>query len=271
MAEESLETKAPVGTLEVDPDKDVSYINMTLLDASKTIETTVKEKIRERVTTLKYPMMKKILSKESVQDKIASKAGQKVKPSMVAKGLSEQMPKLLMYMMYQKIGMTMAARTVFCEDAYIVIEFQVKKVDTQKFLQKIQEGMPEDMDDEDLEVPPEVLAAWMKEMEEASSDPVESAPVEGPQLEKEWTWSGWIASQSEYVVTQLLPKDYKESLEDTTLPPFVQTKITEEMGAMMAKKMAQKQLEAEIAVLASTSQARYFYSNLEAVRDRKQK
>ena len=277
MAEEAAKKVSP---LEVDPDKDVSYINMTLLDASKTIETTVKDKLGGSVGNIRFPMVKRFLSKESVQNKIAVVASKRVKPSMVAKGLADQMPKLLMYMIHQKIGMTLAAKTVFVEDAYLVIEFQVKKVDTQKLLAKIQEGIPEDggMDDEDLEVPPEVMEAWMKEMEQDTIDVTtkEAAPEEGPQPERSsssssWSWSGWIAAQSEYVITQLLPENTKKGLEQDTMPPLVQTKITEEMGTLMAKKLAEKQLETEIAVLSSDTQARYFYSNLAAVRDRQKK
>ena len=193
---------------------------------------------------------------------------------MVAKGLSKQMPKLLMYMMHKKSGMTLAAKTVFLEDAYIVIEFQIKRVDTQKLLAKIQDGMPnpDDIDDKEMEVPAEVLDAWMKEMESQELPPEsEAEDTTNNSSSQGWSWSAWIAAQSEYVITQLLPEGYKKGLEHDTMPSFVQKKITEEMGAMMAKKMEKKLLEAEIAVLPSETQARYFYANLESLRETKTK
>ncbi len=269
---------AGVSTLEVDPDKDVSYINMTLLDASKTIETTVKEKLKENNDKIRFPMVRRFLAKDSIQSSIASSVSKKVTPSMVAKGLSKQMPKLLMYIMHKKIGMTLAAKTVFLEDAYIVIEFQIKHVDTQMLLAKIQEGMPDpdDIDDKEMEVPAEVLDAWMKEMEgqelpsESEAPPPEDTTTNSNNSNSQgWSWSAWIAAQSEYAITQLLPEGYKKGLEHETMPSFVQKKITEEMGAMMAKKMEKKLLEAEIAVLPAETQARYFYSNLESLRETK--
>lgn len=273
------EEAAKASPFQVDPEKDVSYINLTLLDASKTIETSVKEMLSERLPKVRFPVAKRFLSKERVQDKLAAVAAKKVKPSLIAKQLQDQMPKLLMYTMHQKMGMKVAARTVFCEGAYLVIEFQVKHVDSQKLLAKIQEGVPADggTDDLDMEVPAEVLDAWMNEMEQEALEgpllkegPEPEPPADTSATSNGWTWSGWIAAQSEYVITKLLPDDYKQGLEQDTMPPLVQTKITEEMGAMMQTKMEQKHLVSEIAVLPAAAQARYFFANLEAVREHKE-
>jgi hypothetical protein len=273
-----------VSLFEVDPNKDVSYVNITLLDASKTIETTVKEKLKEMNDKIRFPMVRKILAKECVQDKIASTAGKKVKPSTVAKELSKQMPKILMYMIDQKVGMTIAARTVFVEETYVVIEFQVKYVDTRKFYDKMKEGPP-DIETMEMEmVPPEVLDAWMKEQEElpplprgaegSSSSGGGDCNVNDNNANNNGgtqSWSEWLVSPLNYFQESLAESlgSVQKSLESKTLPPVVQSKITEQMGAIMETKLAQKHLEAKIAVLPGESQARYFYSNLEAIREQK--
>ena len=263
---------------EADPAKDVSYINLTLLDASKAIETGVKDKLKEKTDSIRFPMARKILKRDKAQDRLASFAAKAVKPAMLAKELSKQMPKLMMYMMHQKIGMKIAAKTIFVEDAYLVVEFQIKYVDTQKLLAKVQETAEsgETPDDLDELPPPEEIEAWIEEMKaEAAADPSEidssverSASTSSTASNSPQTWTGWIAGHMEYMTTDLLPTRYKESLENDSLPNTVQTKITDMMGGMMEKKLAEKQLEAEIAVLNSESQARYFFTNLEAVRER---
>ena len=265
---------------EADPLKDVSYINLTLLDASRAIETGVKDKLKEKTDSIRFPMARKILKRDKAQDRLASFAAKTVKPAMLAKELSKMMPKLMMYMMHQKIGMKIAAKTIFVEDAYLVVEFQIKYVDTQKLLAKVQETAesgetPDDLDDEELPEK-EVIEAWIEEMKaEAAADPSEidssverSASTSSTASNSPQTWTGWIAGHMEYMTTDLLPTRYKESLENDSLPNTVQTKITDMMGGMMEKKLAEKELEAEIAVLNSESQARYFFTNLEAVRER---
>ncbi len=264
-----------VGPLEVDPDKDVSYINITLLS----IETNIKEIVKESNQKVRFPMVQKFLAKDSVQNKLASSLSKIVTPSMVAKGMSEQWPKLLMYVLHQKIGMTVAVKTIFVEDAYIVLEFQVKHVDTQKMiLAQIQQGIPKDggMDDEDLEVPTEILDAWIQEMEGQELPVVETTAEAAESITRctvtwttapnnqGWDWFAWIAAQFEYAITQL-----KKILEHDTMPAAVQKNMTETMGAIVVHDLEKELLEAEIAVLPSETQARYFFANLERVRDRK--
>lgn len=267
---------ASVSRFELDPDKDVSYINLTILDASKTVAAGVKDKLRESNQKMRYfPVIKRIMAKERVQDKIATKVGQKVTPTMIAKGLSEKMPNLLAHMMHQKAGMKVAARTVFVEDAYVVIEFQVKYINSQTLLAKAREGPPDLDADEDL-VPPEVMEQWVKEQEEEEGeqqlppDDSTTATIISNDAEKQ-SWKIKIVNLLEYIITRLLPDRHLQRLEHETLPAVVQTKITEQMGAILEYKLGRKQLEAEIAVLSSATQARYFYSNLRTVRERNSK
>ena len=259
---------ASVSRFELDPDKDVSYINLTILDASKTVAAGVKDKLRESNQNMRYfPVIKRIMAKEKVQDKIASKVGQKVTPTMIAKGLSDKMPHLLAYMMHKKAGMKVAARTVFVEDAYVVIEFQVKHIDSQTLLAKAREGPPDLDADEDI-VPPEVMEQWIKEQEEGEQQlpPDDSTTIISNDVEKQ-SWKIQIVNLLEHIITRLLPDRHLQRLEHETLPAVVQTKITDQMGAILEYKLRRKQLEAEVAVLSSATQARYFYSNLKTVRE----
>ena len=275
-------TAASVSRFELDPDKDVSYINLTILDASKTVAAGVKDKLSESSRKMKYfPVVKRIMAREKVQDKIASKVGQKVTPTMIAKGLSDKMPNLLAYMMHQKTGMKVAAQTVFVEDAYVVIEFQVKHINSQKLLAKAREGPPDLDADEDLDVPPEVMEQWIKEQEKKEDQeaeegtqqlrPDDDSTITSSGAEEQSSWKIKIVNFLEYIITRLLPDHHLQHLEHETLPAVVQTKITEQMGAILEYKLGRKQLEAEIAVLSGATQARYFYSNLKTVREKNSK
>lgn len=268
--------EASVARFELDPDKGVSYINLTVLDASKTVAMGVKDRLREGNRKIPFPVVRRIMAKEKVQDRIASKVGQKVTPTMVAQGLSEKMPNLLMYAMHQKFGMKIAAQTVFAEDAYVVIEFQVKHIDSQTLLAKVKEGPPDLDEDEDLDVSPEVMEKWIKEQEDGErklsrADSSGGGSISNSDIINSDTgvqsWKATIVNMLEYVITKLLPDRQRQSLEHKKLPAIVQTKITEQMGAILEYKLAKKQLEAEIAVLSDATQARYFYSNLKTVRE----
>ena len=59
--------------------------------------------------------------KERVANKAAKFAASKVKKEAIASGLSEYLPKLLMYKMYHEAGMKVAAQTVFVEDSFVVM------------------------------------------------------------------------------------------------------------------------------------------------------
>lgn len=262
----------------IDPDKDVSYINMTLLNASRAVEEGVKGKLKEKASTMtKFPLVRKAVSKERVQNKLATGLSSKVKPSMIAKGMADKVPKLLSYKMHETVGMKVAARTVFIEDAYLVIEFQVRYVDSQKLLAKVKEGPPDDgaMDDEDMDVDNAVLDEWIKEQQRSEEINGEENPQRvsadddgaGTDGGDQGCWRVRIADMLEHIITHLLPDRTRDSLEHDKLPAVVQKKITEEMQAIMEKKLAQKHLEAEISVLPSKFQSRYFFENLSVIRE----
>jgi hypothetical protein len=66
----------------------------------------------------------------------------------------------------------------------------------------------------------------------------------------------------------LLPDATKKSLESTTLPELVQTKLTERMQQLLVQQLAHRQLCAETAVLPEEEQARFFFAYLQQHRKR---
>ena len=84
---------ATVKVLEIDPDKDVSYINLTLLEVAKTVETAVKEKIQTAAKGRRLPIVRRALANKTIQNKLATAASKAVQPSKIAQKLSTQMPK----------------------------------------------------------------------------------------------------------------------------------------------------------------------------------
>ena len=74
----------------------------------------------------------------------------------------------LMYKIHQKLGATVTARTVFVEDAYLVIEFQVQHVDSQRLIAMVKEAGADKGDgettaeDDDDSVATQVLDDWIE-------------------------------------------------------------------------------------------------------------
>ena len=250
-----------------DPTKAVSYINLTILDAS----TAVKNMVRMKMNGGKFPAPSKL--KERVAERVATAAANKVPPSAVAKGMSTKLPKILMYKLNEKLGLQLAAQTVFVEDVYVVMQFQVQYVDSSKLLAKLKETPPENDDDES--VASAVVDAWIEEQKETLSN-LDEIPDQLPLAEivtagEEGTGEGWkttLVNFLEMIITKIIPDRAKQNLEEERLPAIVQQKITEEMQNMMEQKLAKKSLVADIAVLPETQQARYFFSNLNEVRER---
>lgn len=251
-----------------DPNKAVSYINLTILDAS----TAVKNMVRKKMNTGKCPAPTKL--KERVAERVATVAANKVPPSAVAKGMSTKLPKMLMYQLNEKLGLQLAAQTVFVEDAYVVMQFQVQYVDSSKLLAKLIESQPPENDDDDS-VASAVLDAWIEEQKEALSnlDEISDQPplAEIVPVGKAGTAEGWkvmLVNFLEMIITKIIPERARQKIEEERLPAIVQQKITSEMQNMTEQKLAKKSLVADIAVLPETEQARYFFSNLKAIRER---
>ena len=103
-----------------DSDKSVAYVNFTIIDASDAIYNAVHAKVREKQDQFGVAVVPKKF-KERVANKAAKFAASKVKKEAIASGLSEYLPKLLMYKMYHEAGMKVAAQTVFVEDSFVVM------------------------------------------------------------------------------------------------------------------------------------------------------
>ena len=110
--------------------KSATYINVTIRDASEVVYGKVHSALRR--INLAPKILPKIKGK--VADKIATEASRRVPPSQVATVLATRLPKLLMYQMYHKHGMTISAQTVFVENEFIVVQLQVLRVDAKRLL-----------------------------------------------------------------------------------------------------------------------------------------
>jgi hypothetical protein len=302
---------------DIDLEKDVSYINLTILDASQAVEAMVKEKLAEKsINNSKF--FSSIIRppekfRNKVHDKIASAVANNIPVSSIAKGLAESMPKLLMYKIATKTGMKLAAETVFVEDSYVVIQFQIQYVDSQKLIGLIKsksktssssgsaEEVNDDDDDDDdsIDPDPKVIDEWIQEQKELGLeggseffyDDYGDDNKEGDTTSNSNSnsnsnnninnnhninnsnskdWKMWIVDCLEWAIQQLLPDRTVKNLEHDHLPAILQTKITEQMQSMMELKLAKKNLEADILVLPSKDQSRYFFSNLITVRNRQE-
>jgi hypothetical protein len=301
---------------DIDLEKDVSYINLTILDASQAVEAMVKEKLAEKsINNSKF--FSSIIRppekfRNKVHDKIASAVANNIPVSSIAKGLAESMPKLLMYKIATKTGMKLAAETVFVEDSYVVIQFQIQYVDSQKLIGLIksksksksksktssssgsaEEVNDDDDDDDSIDPDPKVIDEWIQEQKELGLeggseffyDDYGDDNKEGDTTSNSNSnnninhninnsnskdWKMWIVDCLEWAIQQLLPDRTVKNLEHDHLPAILQTKITEQMQSMMELKLAKKNLEADILVLPSKDQSRYFFSNLITVRNRQE-
>jgi hypothetical protein len=299
---------------DIDLEKDVSYINLTILDASQAVEAMVKEKLAEKsINNSKF--FSSIIRppekfRNKVHDKIASAVANNIPVSSIAKGLAESMPKLLMYKIATKTGMKLAAETVFVEDSYVVIQFQIQYVDSQKLIGLIksksksktssssgsaEEVNDDDDDDDSIDPDPKVIDEWIQEQKELGleggselfydddgDDNKEGDTTSNSNSNNNINinhninnsnskdWKMWIVDCLEWAIQQLLPDRTVKNLEHDHLPAILQTKITEQMQSMMELKLAKKNLEADILVLPSKDQSRYFFSNLITVRNRQE-
>jgi len=254
-----------------DSEKGVSYINLTILDASEAVHSMVKQKIQETQANKPGPAS----FKNHVADKVARAVASQVPASTITAKLSDKLPKMLMYQMHHKLNMKLAAQTVFVEDSYAVMQIQVQYVDATKLLAQAAVAETQDDDDDDS-VATAVLDEWLQEQANLPIPPSSRVPsqLEIPSAESAGepakNWKEGLANWLEWVITKLLPDRAVRSLEHDRLPALVQSMITKNMRAMMEKKLTDKKLQADIAVLDSVSEARYFFSNLRAVRERAQ-
>jgi hypothetical protein len=273
----------PVFLRREDPDKALAYINLTILDASEAVYSMVHSKIREKQAKMPGPER----FKKKVAKSVAKAASNRVPPSTIAKQLSTKLPKKLMYMMYQKTGMKMAAQTVFVEDAFVVMQLQVQYVDSVRLLSSAKEktnSKKEDDDDnngddDDESVATQVLDDWIEEQSQLMTEEMESAfvttTVETEQKKKSDFFECFKGGGSikevvinilEWILIRMGGTQMHQSLEEKHLPALVQSKITENMQEMMAKKLESKSLKAETVVLSEVQEARYFFNQLQKVR-----
>lgn len=253
---------------EEDPSKALTFINVTLTDTSEAVFKMVHEKISN--SQKKMPTPAKF--KEKVATRLAKTAANKIPPSAIAKKMAETFPKMLMYKMNTETGMQVAAQTVFVEDCFFVIQIQVQQVDLNRLVQSMGE---EKSDDDDDSVAPDVLEAWIEDQKKLAKEEKESNFVTGVVTssanEKTSEWSDGFLGFVEWLVSRVLPVTVHKVLEEDKLPSLVQAKLSDKMQTMLEKKLADKGMGAEIAVLGHEAQARYFFPQLQHVRGKEGK
>jgi hypothetical protein len=262
--------------------KKATYINVTIRDASEAVYSKVHSALRR--INLAPKILPKLKGK--VANKIATEASKHVPPAQVALALSDRLPKMLMYQMYHKHGMTISAQTVFIEKGYIVIQLQVLHVDAKRLLATQTQTQPHGKinneqegggvsDTESMEpVDMKLVDQWMAEQQQQLLQAAERKDNHSTtgHMDDSSSNSHDILNPNWWMQTALglLPETTKKSLETTTLPEMVHTKLTERMQALLVQQLANKQLCAETAVLPEEEQARFFFAYLQQHRKRYQ-
>ena len=275
-----------------DPDKAVTFINLTIVDASESVYDAVHEKM---ISQAKKQFVPKALQKK-VAKRVARTAANHVPPRVIAEKLAQKLPKTLMYKMYHKIGMQCAAQTVFVEDSFVVVQLQVQYVDSGRLLktakEKAENSVKEDSrtgenipasddemddndEDDDESVATKVLDEWIEEQEnlahEESQSPFVTSVVSNQATEAPLkSWAVMLIACLEWIISRFLPVKIHRELEANYLPALVQSNITATMTSMMSKKLAQKSLKAESVVLSQDLEARYFFKQLQKIRGKEQ-
>jgi hypothetical protein len=284
--------------------KKATYINVTIRDASEAVYTKVHTALR-RINLVAPKLLPKLKGK--VANKIATEASKHVPPAQIALVLSDRLPKLLMYIMYHKHGMTISAQTVFIEKGYIVIQLQVLHVDAKRLLATqtttttpvttapasagavsvgADIGGTGSSTDEGSVMEPidmNLVEQWLAEQQQQLLDQAATRRGDSRGSHAPGSKSTTVAmddssssSNSDMLNPQwwmqtalgLLPDATKKSLESTTLPELVQTKLTERMQQLLVQQLAHRQLCAETAVLPEEEQARFFFAYLQQHRKR---
>lgn len=255
--------------------KKATYVNITIRDASDAVYNKVHTALRR--INLAPKLLPKL--KGRVADKIATEASRRVPPSQVAVVLSEKLPKLLMYQMFHKHGMTISAQTVFIENAYIVLQLQVLHVDAQRLLANTtsttssgvneQQDISSSMDAVDMKL----VDLWMAEQQQQlleAADRKNSASHSTSSATEKKDSSDSSGNWLLQTALGFLPEMAKTRLEGTTLPELVQDRLTERMQGLLVQQLSNKQLCGEIAVLPEEEQARFFFAYLQQHRKRQE-
>lgn len=255
-----------------------TFINVTVRDASEAVYDRVHAALRH--VNVAPKLLPKLKGK--VANKIATVASKRVPPSKIAQGLSEQLPKLLMYHMYHNYGMTISARTMFVEDAFFVVQLQVLKVDPNRLLKDPPLASGEHDNSTTSHTPPtsmQVVDEWLQEQAELLHDLSDDSSNENSGasslIESHNTANNKTQRPDDFgtywynSILGMLPEGTKSLLEGETLPQIVQSKLTERMQLVLLKQLESRNLTAEIAVLPEEEQARYFFPYLQQLRQRK--
>ncbi|CAB9524951.1 expressed unknown protein [Seminavis robusta] len=264
---------------EEDSSKKLTYVNITITDASEGVYKMVHSKVSE--THKNFIGTKKF--KEKVAHTVARTASNSVPKKEIVKKLAGKVPKMLMYQMHHKMGMRIAAQNVYREDNYAVFQIQVQYVDSKRMLATAKEEMrssqsenatkseEEEMDDDDS-VATAVLDEWIAEQKNLVQEEQESAFVTealNEEEENQLNWYNWrelFVLFLTWLLHKLMPVTITRNLEENRLPALIQSQISSKLKEMLDKKLKSKSMKAETAVLGEEEQARYFFAQLQKIR-----
>lgn len=229
----------------MDSEKPVLYLNISVLDPSEA----VKHKVGKQIDKSNLPPpLKKFASKAA--PKIASDL---VTATVVAKQMSGKLCEKIPRKMQEK-GMTVIVEPVFQEGPYVVLQLQVHHIDTFK-----------------LACPPEIE----KHKDLSTMEAVELAPITPSTAWADFRCA-WNANDPKRkakfmvfvwaLVFWIIGSSRRKKLEELYFPMLVQSKMDSVMTEMLEQKMEKKKMDAEAIVLSEQKQARYFYAQLQRVR-----
>lgn len=235
---------------QIDDSLGLFYINLTILDASSAIF----EKIHTKLSKKRLP--------RRLVERISKQASKAVPNTLVAKKLSEKLPKNLMYKMASK-GLTILAETVYVEEYYVVIQVQVQNVDTVILAESLNTTST---DDDDHSVASDVVDEWMEHRNVPNRYPItdrldgQCYPSESRQRK---SWLARILERLWNLFNPLL----RATIESQMLPNLIVRGLTQQMDTILPAKMNEKNLKALTKVLMETEQARYFFEHLRILRE----
>lgn len=277
-----------------DPNKSVTYVNITVLDASEAVYNVA----HAMVTGSLSRIAPKSLSKK-VAKRVAKSKSETILPSRIAEGLSKKLPKKLMFKVFKKTGMRISAECVFREDNFIVIQFQVQKVDSLFIIREMKEkiakeqerelqianGIEEEEEDEDDEVSVAtvVVDEWITEQEQLTQEELDCAyctDSRTPETQIPWKdmkpWKDMTSFKLflvlfiEWLILNVFPEWLHRKWQEKVAPFLVDKKIGPCLEKLLCVKLEEKLLKADTTVVPEPEQARFLFDYLRYLRAKRQ-
>ena len=254
------------------PDRPVLYLNITITDGKEAVQ----HKVGKEVAKANLPPALKML---------ASKAAPKIASDLVkGKQLATQLSRKMVHKIPKKLrraGMLAVVEPVFQEGPYVVLQLQIQSIDAIAMAEKAHEEPEEsdsDSDDEDEDFDDkedqELLQRLRKDMSSSSLlEPSKALEDFVTAVQDRQSFTQTLIKLLILCCTcffYLIGSKHQRSLEHDYLPKLIQSKMSTAMTEMLQHKMEQKRMQADAIVLSQDQQARYFYAQLQRVRQSEQ-